>query len=68
VRAVTEFVTVPIYRGHAVGQIFAGYTLCASDMTIEGLNGRIDQRQDDVEPCRVTLADNGAKTMTVRRP
>lgn len=61
---ITDFVICLGYRGYAVKEFFANYSLHTSDVTFDMRSNRMEVHEQHTEPWRVTLVDTGELTMT----
>ncbi len=61
---VHDFVICLGYKGYMIKEYFANYCLHSSDVTFDLSTGKMQIRERNTEPWRVTLVDTGEKTMT----
>ena len=59
-----DFVICCGYKGYVIKEYFANYFLHMSDVTFDMEHNRMEVRQRNAEPWRVTLVDTGEDTMT----
>lgn len=61
---INEFIVCLGYKGYAIKEYFANYSLHMSDVTFDMAGNRMEIHQNSAEPWRVTLVDTGENTMT----
>ena len=61
---INDFVICLGYKGYVIKEYFANYLLHSANVTIDLQANRIQMRDSECEPWRVTLIDTGASTMT----
>lgn len=61
---INEFIICLGYKGYAIKEYFANYSLHMSDVTFDMAGNRMEIHQNSAEPWRVTLVDTGENTMT----
>jgi glucose-1-phosphate cytidylyltransferase len=61
---IDDFVICLGYKGYAIKEYFASYSLHMSDITFDLRSNDIQVHQNETEPWRVTLVDTGEDTMT----
>ncbi len=59
-----DFIICLGYKGHAIKQYFANYSLLMSNVTFDLRNHQVEIHKNGAEPWRVTLVDTGEQTMT----
>jgi glucose-1-phosphate cytidylyltransferase len=59
-----DFIICLGYKGRAIKQYFANYSLLMSNVTFDLGNHQMEVHKNGAEPWRVTLVDTGEKTMT----
>jgi glucose-1-phosphate cytidylyltransferase len=59
-----DFIICLGYKGQAIKQYFANYSLLMSNVTFDLRNHQVEIHKNGAEPWRVTLVDTGEKTMT----
>ncbi len=61
---VNDFIICLGYKGYAIKEFFATYSLQMSDVTYDFRKNRTEFHQENTEPWRVTLIETGIDTMT----
>jgi glucose-1-phosphate cytidylyltransferase len=61
---VNDFIICLGYKGYAIKEFFATYSLQMSDVTYDFRKNRTEFHQENTEPWRVTLVETGLDTMT----
>lgn len=61
---INDFVICLGYKGYAIKEFFATYSLQMSDVTYDFRKNRTEFHQENTEPWRVTLVETGLDTMT----
>jgi glucose-1-phosphate cytidylyltransferase len=61
---INDFVICLGYKGSVIKEYFANYFLYSSDVTIDLANNKLEFKDNNCEPWRVTLVDTGVDTMT----
>jgi glucose-1-phosphate cytidylyltransferase len=61
---INDFIICLGYKGYAIKQFFASYSLQNSDVTYDFRKNRTEYHQEKTEPWRVTLVETGLDTMT----
>lgn len=59
-----EFVIMLGYKGYAIKEYFANYSLHQSDVTINLVDNSLEVLNNSSEPWKITLVDTGLNTMT----
>jgi glucose-1-phosphate cytidylyltransferase len=59
-----DFIICLGYKGQAIKQYFANYSLLMSNVTFDLRNHQVEIHKNGAEPWRVTLVDTGEQTMT----
>ena len=63
-QGLTDFVICCGYKGYLIKEYFANYFLYMSDVTFDMANNEMEVHQQNVEPRKGTLLDNGEQTLT----
>jgi glucose-1-phosphate cytidylyltransferase len=61
---INDFIVCLGYKGYAIKEFFATYSLQMADVTYDFRKNRTEFHQDHTEPWRVTLVETGLDTMT----
>jgi glucose-1-phosphate cytidylyltransferase len=61
---INDFIICLGYKGYAIKEFFATYSLQMSDVTYDFRRNRTEFHQENTEPWRVTLVETGLDTMT----